>query len=72
MSYQVHRDGTPVSPVLDSENEAFAWVLRHQGQSFHYATTYGGYEVVEVGVASGVGEPRAEWDHEFAAKEDSE
>lgn len=46
--FQVHRDGEPVSPVLDSENAAFGWLLRHQGQSVDYATRYGGYAIVEL------------------------
>lgn len=44
----VTRDGVPVSPVLDSENAAFVWLLRHQGQSVDYATLHGGYKIVEV------------------------
>lgn len=44
--FQVHRDGKPVSPTLESENDAFVWLLRHQGQSVDYATRYGGYAIV--------------------------
>mgnify|MGYP003653331056 FL=1 len=27
--------------------ECFAWLLQHQGNSVHYATTWGGYEFQE-------------------------
>lgn len=45
---QVTRDGEPVSPVLDSESDAEAWLLRNQGQSIDYATRHGGYAIVAV------------------------
>ena len=50
----VTRDGKRVSPALPDENAAYAWLLRHQGQSTHYATTYGGYGFEEVSTG---GEP---------------
>jgi hypothetical protein len=39
----VDRDGKQVAGPFDSEVDAFGWLLNHQGQSVHYATTYGGY-----------------------------
>jgi hypothetical protein len=42
MAIEITRDGRVIA-VVESENEAFAWLLRLQGQSVHYATTYGGY-----------------------------
>lgn len=47
-SVVVTRDGVRVSPVLADENEAFTWLLRYQGQSVSYATTYGGYAIVQL------------------------
>lgn len=44
-SWQVYRDGEPQGPPLDTHNAAFMYVLDHQGQSFDYATRYGGWEV---------------------------
>ena len=41
----VRLDGAPVSPPLMSGKAAFAWLIDHQGQSVHYALTYGGYSV---------------------------
>ena len=49
----VQRDGVDVSPVFAQQNDAFAWILRHQGQSVDYALQYGGYRVVP-----------ADWTHE--------
>ena len=46
--YQVTRDGSPVSPVLPTYNDAFGWVLRNTPVSFHHATTYEGYAVAEI------------------------
>jgi hypothetical protein len=43
----VTRDGKPVSPVLDDENAAFAWLLRHQPMSTDWAIQHEGYAVVE-------------------------
>jgi hypothetical protein len=46
---QVFRDGEPVSPSFQGygvkpHNEAFGWLLRHQGQSVDWAIKYEGYE----------------------------
>lgn len=49
MGVVVTRDGQDVSPVLADENEAFSWLLRHQGQSVDWATRYEGYGFREVG-----------------------
>lgn len=38
----VTRDGETIA-VRPNANDAFAWLLRHQGQSVDYATTYAGY-----------------------------
>ena len=46
VSVVVTRDGGRVSPVLPDENTGFGWLLHHQGQSVHYATTHGGYAIV--------------------------
>lgn len=46
MGYKVSRDGHTLA-TFDDESSAFAWLLRHQGQSVHYATTYGGYSIDE-------------------------
>jgi hypothetical protein len=43
----VMRDGEPISPVLDTPDDAFYWLQRHQGQSIAYCLTYGGYRVVK-------------------------
>jgi len=40
----IYKDGEAVATVEDA-NAAFIYILRHQGQSFHYATTYGGWSV---------------------------
>ena len=45
--YAVKRDGAMVAECADA-NAAFTWLLQHQGQSVHYATTYGGYAIVPV------------------------
>lgn len=50
--YRVTRDGQPVSPAMISEDAAVEWGMRHQGQSWHYATTHGGYAVQEIDSAS--------------------
>lgn len=44
----VKRDGKRVSPALANENDAFEWVLNHQGQSYTYAMQYGGYSLETV------------------------
>ena len=38
----IKQDGKVVATVKDS-NEAFTWILNHQGQSVDYALRYGGY-----------------------------
>lgn len=45
MGYTVTRDGQDVSPTFATEDEAYAWLLRHQGQSVDYAMRYGGYGI---------------------------
>jgi hypothetical protein len=42
---QVLRDGE-VLATLPSVDDAFVWILRHQGQSVAYALRWGGYRVV--------------------------
>jgi hypothetical protein len=44
--WEVLRDGN-VLVVVETSNAAFEWLLRNQGQSVHYATTWGGYQVRE-------------------------
>jgi len=46
MATIVTRDGEPVSPLLDDENAAFAWLLRHQSMSTDWAIKYEGYAIV--------------------------
>lgn len=41
--HYVARDGERVSPYFLNDNEPFAWLLRHQGQSTHWAVTHEGY-----------------------------
>jgi YD repeat-containing protein len=41
----ITRDGKKVAEVEDS-NAAFEWLLKHQGQSVHYALKHGGYCVL--------------------------
>lgn len=41
----VKRDGKPVSSVLASENDAFTWLLGHQGMSVDWALTNEGYSI---------------------------
>lgn len=43
----VTRWGAPLA-VLASENDAEAWLLRHQGQSSDWAKKYEGYAITEV------------------------
>lgn len=38
----VLRDGRPIA-LCETENDAFAWLLKHQGQSVDWATTHEGY-----------------------------
>lgn len=44
---EVLKDGA-LQARLDTHNEAFRYVLDHQGQSFHYATNYGGWRVADL------------------------
>lgn len=41
--YYVARDDEKVSPYFLTEEQQFAWLLRHQGQSVEWATTHEGY-----------------------------
>lgn len=43
--HYVARDGVRVSPYLRTENDAFAWILRHQGMSVDWAMRYEGYAI---------------------------
>lgn len=43
-TYRVTLDGTTLVSGL-TYTEAFAWLLRRQGQSVSYATTYAGYAI---------------------------
>ncbi len=49
----VTQDGSQVSPALASEDEAWAWLLRHQGQSTDYALRYGGYAISQTDAKEG-------------------
>ena len=44
---EVLRDGF-LQVRLDTHNEAFAYILDHQGQSFDYATKHGGWRVADL------------------------
>lgn len=44
MIIAVKRDGETLS-LFESENDAAHWLLRHQGQSIHHATTHEGYSI---------------------------
>ena len=46
MGYKVSRDGRTLA-TFDDANSAYVWLLRHQGQSVHHATTYEGYSIDE-------------------------
>lgn len=51
MNHQVHRDGVPISPVFTgpkSQDTAWVWILKHQGQSVDWAMKYEGYSIEEV------------------------
>jgi hypothetical protein len=43
----IYKDGVQVAQFTgeDSENKAFGWLLRNQGQSTDWALRYGGYSV---------------------------
>lgn len=43
--YAVYRDGSQRSPSGLTHNEAFVWLLRHQGQSVDHATTHEGWSI---------------------------
>jgi hypothetical protein len=45
----VTKDGEEISEAM-SPNEAFAFVLDHQGQSYEYAMKHGGYSLEVKGV----------------------
>lgn len=42
-SHKVTRDGKTLS--TGTANECFIWILEHQGQSVHHATTFEGYAI---------------------------
>lgn len=44
-SYTVTRDGQRLA-VLDTENEAWGYLLRIQGQSIDYAVRHEGYDII--------------------------
>ena len=46
--YSVKRDGEVLATGLTS-NEAFAWLLKHQGQSVDWATKHEGYSIEDEG-----------------------
>jgi hypothetical protein len=46
MAAIVTRDGQPVSPLLDDENTAYAWLLKHQPMSTDWAMEHEGYAIV--------------------------
>jgi hypothetical protein len=41
--WRVYKDGEPVSEMLSSVNDCFAYTLKHHGQSVDYALKYGGF-----------------------------
>ncbi len=43
--YTVTRDGETLA-FFPTENEAWSYLLRQQGQSIYYACLYGGYDIV--------------------------
>jgi hypothetical protein len=45
--WAVTRDGEIRSPILDRHSDAFGWILDHQGNSVHHATTFEGWAIVE-------------------------
>ena len=49
-THEVRHDGITLAVFTGprSHNEAFAWLLRHQPHSVHYATSFEGYSIVEV------------------------
>jgi hypothetical protein len=47
MASVVTRDGQAVSPVLEDEDAAFVWLLKHQPMSTDWAIKYEGYAIVD-------------------------
>lgn len=45
--WQVSRDGQELT-VVDTEDAAYHWLLKHQGQSTDYALRHGGYAITPV------------------------
>ena len=44
--WNVCKDGEPINQTpFETQNEAFAFLLRWQGQSVDYAITHGGYTI---------------------------
>jgi hypothetical protein len=44
-TYEVTRDGRSLA-TFRTENEAWRYLLRQQGQSIYYATLHGGYDII--------------------------
>jgi hypothetical protein len=44
-TYEVTRDGRTLD-VYTTEGDAWRYLLNVQGQSVHYATLYGGYDII--------------------------
>jgi len=51
------QDKTPDILFCGDENECWLFIQRHQGQSYHYATTYGGYSIQPMPFANNPGNP---------------
>ena len=47
MTIIIYKDNEVIKTFENVKNDfpAFNWLLDHQGQSIHYAITYGGYKV---------------------------
>jgi hypothetical protein len=43
--WRVYRDGKPVPDELQSENDCFVWLPRHQPNRTMYGRRYGGYGI---------------------------
>lgn len=43
VKHYVARDGKQVSPLFEDENDAWKWLMRHQGMSCDWAVRYEGY-----------------------------
>lgn len=50
VTFQVSQDGDLLA-TLNTEDEAYQWLLKHQGQSTEYALRYGGYAITAVTTA---------------------